>query len=136
MKLLKISILSAIGFASCIVLADEPAKLPEPSKQQDVTYAKDIRPIFEKSCFDCHGEDKQKAELRLDTLEAALKGGKHGPDILPGKSDQSPLVLSVARVDKKTAMPPASRKNPTAPVKALSSDEVALIRAWIDQGAK
>jgi mono/diheme cytochrome c family protein len=115
------------SFLALNVVADEPPKMPESSTQQGVTYEKDIRPIFEKNCVGCHGEKKQKSDLRLDSLEASIKGGKNGPNILPGKSAQSSLVIAVARLDKDTAMPPK---------KSLKTEEVALIRAWIDQGAK
>src|SRR2546430_16228014 len=49
------------------------SKLPAPSDKQGVTYAKDIKPIFEKSCIKCHGSEKQKGKLRLDSLEATLR---------------------------------------------------------------
>src|SRR5437588_9752453 len=54
------------------------SKLPPASDQKDVTYVKDIKPIFDHSCIKCHGPEKQKGKLRLDTLPAALKGGQDG----------------------------------------------------------
>jgi len=72
------------------------SKLPPAADKKGVTYAKDIRPIFEASCFRCHGEERQKGDLRLDSREAALRGGEHGKAILPGDSANSPLVLVVA----------------------------------------
>src|SRR5689334_13729812 len=81
-------------------------KLPPPAAKQGVTYAKDIRPIFQGACFRCHGEERQKGHLRLDSLEAALKGSEDGQVILPGKSDTSRLVIAVARLDPEKAMPP------------------------------
>src|SRR5487761_2367583 len=51
------------------VAAVDLSKLPPPAQQQGVTYAKDIRPIFEASCFRCHGAERPKAGLRLDSLE-------------------------------------------------------------------
>ena len=129
------------------------SKLPPASTQQGVTYAKDIKPIFEDSCFRCHGSEKQKGGLRLDSLEAALKGGKDnkGKDVVPGKSAESHLVIAVAQLDEKSAMPP-KRKGPPGggpggpggpggghggpPAKVLTAEQVGLVRAWIDQGAK
>jgi hypothetical protein len=107
------------------------SKLPPPSSKTGVSYAADIKPIFEKSCFKCHGPEKQKAKLRLDSLEAALKGGEDGKILVPGKSAESLVVIAVARIgDEDDAMPPADKGDP------LTKDQVALIRAWIDQGAK
>ena len=107
------------------------SKLPPASKQAGVTYDKDIKPVFEKSCFKCHGSEKQKGKLRLDSLDAALKGGENAPDIIAKDSAKSPLIWSVARIgDEDDAMPPKGKGDP------LTAEQVALIRAWIDQGAK
>src|SRR5207244_3534947 len=83
------------------------------AEKKGITYAKDIRPLFEGSCFRCHGEDHQKGELRLDSLEAALKGGEDGKVIIPGKSKESLLVIAAAQIDEETAMPP--KRNPGGP---------------------
>ena len=107
------------------------SKLPPPAAQTGLTYEKDIRPIFEKHCFKCHGEEKPKAGLRLDSREAALKGSREGKVILPGQSAKSPLVHSVARLGEEDHwMPPEGKGQP------LTAEQVGLIRAWIDQGAK
>lgn len=112
----------------------ELSKLPPPATKTDVTYAKDIKPIFEKSCVKCHSGERAKARLHLDTLGGALKGNKDGKVIEPGKSAKSPLLFSVACVgDEEEWMPP---KNNKAKIPPLTSEEVGLIRAWIDQGAK
>ena len=61
-----------------------------------VDFVREVRPIFEKHCFECHGEKKRKSGLRLDVKAAALKGGdNHGPDIIPGKAKDSPLIRLV-----------------------------------------
>jgi mono/diheme cytochrome c family protein len=115
------------------------SKLPPASTKQGVTYAGDIKAIFDKSCVKCHGEEKPKAKLRLTTLENSLKGiaGKGGVNekvIEPGKSAESSLFLSVAKVgDEDHWMPPAKNKANIGP---LTKDQIGLIRAWIDQGAK
>src|SRR2546422_934453 len=91
--------LATMGWSA---LAAEPdlSKLPPPSDKKGLTYAKDIRPILEASCFRCHGgEDRPKGGLRLDSLEAALKGGEDGKVILPGKSKESMLVVAVSQLD-------------------------------------
>ena len=111
----------------------DESKLPPASTAQGVTYDKDIKPIFEKSCVKCHSGDKAKGKLHLDSREGAIKGGKEGPDIIVGKSGQSPLVHNVARVgDEDDFMPPPKNKANIGP---LTPAQIGLIRAWIDQGA-
>ena len=94
--------------ASCSLLAAEPdlSKLPPPSTQQGVTYAKDIRPLFEASCFGCHGEERHRGGLRLDSLEAVMKGNDDGAVVKPGKSKESQLLIAVSQIDEESAMPP------------------------------
>jgi len=110
------------------------SKLPPPSDKKDVTYEKDIKPMFEKSCTKCHGAEKQKGKLRLDSLAAALKGGEDGKVVEPGKSAESMLVHNVARLgDEDLWMPPPDNKDK---IPQLTKEQIGLIRAWIDQGAK
>lgn len=120
----------ALGLLAHEMKTPDLTKLPPAAAKKGVTYAKDIRPIFEKSCFGCHGPEKQKGDLRVDSLEAVLKGGEHGKVVVPGKVDKSPLLWSVARLDEDTAMPPEGKADP------LTKEQVALVRAWIEQGAK
>ena len=112
------------------VSAAAKKELPPVSKKTGLTYDKDIKPIFEKSCFECHGDKKQKGKLRLDSLAATLKGGENGKAFVAGKSAESALVKSVARVVEDDAMPPEGKGKP------LTAEQIGLIRAWIDQGAK
>lgn len=112
----------------------DPSKLPPASGQQGVTYAKEIKAIFDKSCVGCHGAEKSKAKLRLDNLEGALKGSADQKVIKPGRSAESILVHNVARLgDEDHWMPPPDNK---AKIPPLTKEEIGLIRAWIDQGAK
>jgi len=117
-----------------VVAADKKevdvSKLPPPADTKDLTYDKDIKPIFQKSCFKCHGPEKQKGKLRVDSLQAALKGGEDKV-IEPGNSAKSILVHNVSRIgDEDDWMPPTDKGDP------LTKSQVGLIRAWIDQGAK
>src|SRR5436189_5606538 len=61
----------------------------------DVDFAKQINSIFEKSCIECHGPEKQKGKLRLDSREAALKGGKDGVVIVPKDAAKSELYRRI-----------------------------------------
>jgi mono/diheme cytochrome c family protein len=116
--------------------------LPPPSARTNLTYAKDIGPVFERNCFKCHGPAVQRAHLRLDSLAAVLKGCENGPVIFPGKSDQGDLILAVAGVGAHNMPPPNSARPPGVAAdgapepKPLTADEVGLIRAWVAQGAK
>jgi mono/diheme cytochrome c family protein len=93
-----------------------------------VDFAREVRPIFEKHCYECHGAKKQKSGLRLDVKAAALKGGDdHGPNIVPGKVQESSLLHAVASTDKDERMPPKGE--------ALSAADIATLTAWIEQGA-
>ena len=67
------------------------SKLPPAAKKTGLTYANDVRPLLETSCLRCHGEDRPKADLRLDSLESVLKGGKDGKVVIPGNSKSSLL---------------------------------------------
>lgn len=123
--------LGLVAASTALSAADvDVSKLPPASAKKDLTFAKDIQPIFQKSCVKCHGPEKQKAKLRLDTLEATLKGGENGDCISKGNSAKSTLVHTIARLDPDAAMPPDGKGDP------LTKEQVGLVRAWIDQGAK
>lgn len=110
------------------------SKLPPPSDRKNVTYQADIRPILNQSCVKCHGPQKPKARLRLDSLEGVLKGGEDGKVVERGNSAKSMLVINVAHLgDPDEWMPPPNNKMKIGP---LTREQIALIRAWIDQGAK
>lgn len=111
------------------------SKLPAAATKAGVTFDTDIKPIFETSCVKCHGAEKPKAGLRLNSLEATLKGTKEGKVVEPGKSDKSPLLASIACLpgEEDGWMPPKNNKAKIAP---LTKEQVGLVRAWIEQGAK
>jgi hypothetical protein len=128
---LSVSILSG---AAAEKKAVDLSKIPPPADKAGVTYAGDIKPILEKSCTKCHDGEKPKAKLRLDSLEGTLKGGEDGKVILPGNSAGSMLVHNIAHAgDPDDYMPPPRNKAGIGP---LTKDQIGLIRAWIDQGAK
>src|SRR5436853_2871114 len=72
-----------------------------------IGFKRDIQPIFEQRCYECHGEKKQKSGIRLDRKAAVFKGGDSGkPAILSGKSAESPLIQRVTSKDPDEVMPP------------------------------
>ncbi len=130
MKHLWTVILAAAAVSAVAGAKVDISKLPPPADKKDVTFEKDIKPLFVKACVDCHGEVRPKAKLRLDTLEGVEKGAYGEPILTKGKSAESTLVHVIARLDEDTAMPPEGKGDP------LTKEEIALVRAWIDQGAK
>src|SRR5437879_4299920 len=111
-------------FPFFLVLSNVSANA-QPAK---VDFARDIQPIFDSRCQACHGALQQMAGLRLDGGEAVLKGSSHGPVIEPGKSPASKLIERVTSTKKGFAMPPVGEP--------LAADQIAKLRAWIDQGAQ
>src|SRR5437762_1356818 len=114
-------------FALCFRPAGSAVAAPPP-----VNFGRDIRPILSDNCFQCHGPDEtpRKAKLRLDTRQGAfakLRGG--GFAIVPGQAAQSNLLERVVALDPAERMPPA-RTN-----KKLSSQQIELLKRWIEQGA-
>jgi hypothetical protein len=103
------------------------ASLPRPAERV-VDFQRDIQPIFARACLSCHGGAKQKGGLRLDDAGAALKGGNSGPVLQPGDDLHSRLLLLVGGLDPELKMPPRG--------KPLTGEEIGLLRAWIDQGAR
>jgi Planctomycete cytochrome C len=121
--------LLAGGVALSIMGAEiDESKLP-PAATNQIDFARDIKPILDVSCIRCHGPEKPKSGFRLDNRAAALKGGEGGVDILPGSSAKSPLIHYSSRLVPEMEMPPEGKGEP------LTRDQVALLRAWIDQGA-
>lgn len=134
-KYIAVGTVMLIGFAAGARAADpDISKLPAPAKKENLTYDTDIKPLFEKSCLNCHGPEKPKSKYRMDTREFAIKGGTSGdPAVLPGKSEKSPMVLFSADLVEEMEMPPTDKRDKYP---ALTKEQIALVRAWIDQGAK
>lgn len=97
-----------------------------------VQFNRDIRPILSDNCFQCHGpdKDKRKAKLRLDTKEGLFGEIEGRHPIVPGQLDQSEVYRRITTTDPDELMPqPKSGK-------VLSPQQIALIKRWIEQGAK
>ena len=133
MTLTKLTVATRVAsFGLAIAAYADDATLPPASTKTGVTYDTDIKPIFDTSCVKCHDSTKKpKAGLALDSLAGTLKGSKDGTVVTPGNSAKSDLVLAVAHVGDPDSFMPKGRN-----AKPLTADQVGLIRAWIDQGAK
>jgi hypothetical protein len=91
-------------------------------------FARDVLPILRQNCFECHGPEKQKGGLRLDSRAAMLKGGENGPPVVPGKPDRSELIVRVSRAKGADGVMPARGET-------LSKAQIEILRAWIAAGA-
>jgi hypothetical protein len=123
--------LTAALLGSSVLMAPAAAvdesKLP-PSAPQKIDFARDIKPILEATCLRCHGPERPKSGFRLTDRVSALRGGVSGVDILPGQSAKSPLIHNVAGLVEDMKMPPPGKAPP------LTTNQISLLRAWIDQG--
>jgi len=119
--------------AAIVWLSGDPALAddsPRSDRAPTVDFAKAILPILRKHCFECHGSDVQEGDLRLDVKKRALAGGESGEAILPRKAKQSLLVRLISGEDEDgRVMPPEEEAAP------LSKKQIALIRAWVNEGA-
>jgi hypothetical protein len=165
------------------------SKLPPASTKTGLTFTNDIQPLLKASCVGCHGVNRPRAQLRLDSLAGVMKGTEKGTILTAGDGANSLLVKAVSQLDSELAMPPKPRarrggpgggpgagapavlpdgeRGPAGPgggqppnmagaagapqgtnaagmrgrgfgppAKPLTPEEVGLVRAWIDQGAK
>lgn len=95
------------------------------SRGSEVDYQRDVAPLLQQHCVDCHGPDVAEANLRLDTVLGSLRGGDSGEAaVVPGASDRSYLIAKILHAD------PAARMPPDAP--PLLDNEITLLKAWID----
>jgi hypothetical protein len=116
------------------LFGEEPAPPPPPASAtppsaEPLVYADLVQSIMQKRCVECHGTEKTKANLRLDSIDAMIKGGDNGPTVRTGRGADSRLVkrmLLPASDDEH--MPPDDRDGPSA-------EEIDLIKWWIDRGA-
>jgi mono/diheme cytochrome c family protein len=74
-------------------------------------FERKVRPLLADHCFSCHGEEKQKGKLRLDSPAAIRKGGESGEEIVPGEPEKSRLIVAVGYQDADLQMPPKKRLN-------------------------
>jgi mono/diheme cytochrome c family protein len=123
---MRIVLSSALLLASIAFTALHAQSVTPQAPAAHVDYDKDVRPLLAQNCYGCHGPDVQQSGLRLDLRQNALRGGDYGPVIVPGKSSESKIIRRLVDGDGGMQMPPSG---------ALLPEEIAMLRAWIDQGA-
>ena len=119
-------LLGLIGIASVYAQGSDQKAPSKKAKADAVNYYRDIEPILNASCVSCHQASMAAGGLRLDAPENLLQGGASGKAVIPGKADRSLLYTRLTLTTDKR-MPP---------VGMVTEEELALIRAWINLGAK
>jgi hypothetical protein len=113
------------GTAASPPSAEQPLSLSENSSAY---FVKEVRPILQKYCFECHGTEKAKSSLRLDTSKGILLGGNSGePLIQPNAPSKSYLIQKITHEDSEERMPPDGP--------GVSDSEQKVLLQWIAQGA-
>ena len=110
---------SGLVAGTALVRADEPAALGNDF------FEKRVRPLLAEHCLDCHGEDHSESDLRLDSLNGFLRGGKRGPALVAEQADAS-LFISAVRHGEILKMPPKTK---------LAARQIADLIAWVEMGA-
>lgn len=127
------SVVLAFSFlAASVLIAEKPQAAGQAGAKQTTTPSKvgfdrDVKPILQSSCVACHGPERDEGQLRLDSEVAILRGGISGKVIIPGNSQESLLVKRLLGASEAPRMPLGGDP--------LSTEKIALIRAWIDQGS-
>lgn len=93
-----------------------------------IDFEKQIRPIIQRRCYECHGPDKQESGLRLDKRQEALAGGDSGAAIVPGDVASGLLLKYVQSEDAELVMPPNGDR--------LTRQQIELLKRWIEDGAE
>ncbi len=106
----------------------EPIKVVQLERKEPVVFEKDVEPILSNKCSFCHSGNLKEGKLDMGSYEALMKGGKRGPSVVPGKSGDS-LLIKLCGKTMKPFMPPKKEE-------PLTPEELALLKLWIDQGAK
>ncbi|MEQ1861418.1 MAG: DUF1549 domain-containing protein [Chthoniobacteraceae bacterium] len=105
----------------------QAATLPPPAGRE-VDFVKDLQPLFEAACVKCHAKGKAKSGFSIETRESFLKGGDMEAGAIVGNSSESSIVKLVASTDSDEVMPKKGSR--------WTAEQIGLLRAWIDQGAK
>lgn len=115
----------SVALLGALLLATSGLRAADPSPDDIEFFEKKIRPLLVEACQKCHGAEKQQGGLRLDSRDAAFKGGDIGAPIQPGKPAES-LLIEAIRYDGDIKMPPKGK---------LEDEQIALLTEWVKRGA-
>ena len=110
----------------CLALPIEAADTPPPPSDSQAFFTQRVAPILSHSCLHCHGMERQKGHLRLDSRDAMLRGGGRGPALVPEHPEQSLIMTAVRYGDDDLQMPPDQ---------PLADRQIQDLESWIRQGA-
>ncbi len=122
--------LSTVALASAAILWHPVAVSAQAAPNTAAYYTANVKPIFEKNCYRCHGNGNHRGGLVLDTQAGMLKGGKDGAVIAPGHPEDSLLIKLIRHegpADDPMPMPPKGDK--------ISDADIAVVTAWVKAGA-
>lgn len=131
-RLVRCAAAVALSAIAAVASAQTPIPIANVARGTPVSFEKDILPILRNNCLACHGAANAHGDLVLESPATILRGGDTGPAIVPGKSAES-LLLKLAAHQEEPVMPPP---NNDVAAKPLTSQELGLLKLWIDQGAK
>jgi Protein of unknown function (DUF1549)/Protein of unknown function (DUF1553)/Planctomycete cytochrome C len=114
--------IAIVRMSSVHAAAGDPT--PQAQAARDRFFEQSVRPLLAENCYSCHGDKKQKGGLRLDSLQAILKGGESGPAVVPAKPDESLLVEAINY--EGVEMPPNGK---------LAPAKVDILTRWVSLGA-
>jgi WD40 repeat protein len=118
---------------SVVLAAKAPIPVTELNRTTPVDFDREVRPFLSDNCLSCHCQTTTKGGLNLETPELMLKGGDSGAAIEPKKGSESLMLQAAAHQDDDLVMPPRDNKSKA---KNLTSEQLGLLKLWIDQGAK
>ena len=127
----KPSVIFALSVASVAMAQAADVSSPLSAAAERVDFARDILPVFREACVECHGAEKQKGKLRMDTRGALLKGGEDGKVIEPGNAEMGDLLRRIALPEGDDDVMPPKGKAPH-----LSPQQIQRVKKWIADGAK
>ena len=125
-------LLSVLVPAFAHAAATAPIEIAAPKPGTTMDFQRDVYPILKANCIACHNKTTTKADLNMETPELMKKGGETGPGIVPGKAADS-IILQAASHTWDSIMPPKGNKVGSV---NLTPQELGVLKAWIDQGAK
>ena len=125
-------LICAFVFTVKVASAGPPIPIDTIQRADAVAFDKEVLPILQKNCLACHSTGEKQGELVLESPQAILKGGDTGPAVVAGRGAES-LLIQMASHQAKTVMPPEGNDVAAG---NLTSQELGLIRLWIDQGAR
>jgi mono/diheme cytochrome c family protein len=128
---------AAVALAICgFSLRSSPARAADAANPEGVKFFEaKIRPILSQTCVNCHGEEKQKGGLRMDTRENLLKGGKDDNDkpqqvVVPGNPEKSMIIEAIGYKNEDIQMPPP-KKNVS---QKLTDEQIKDLTEWVKMG--